>query len=294
LSNFKCYWRANLLRIAVIFIPLACVSCSIGGNPKIEALVKKNYENTLFFESVDGTRIAYKVIGKGTPIVLMHGFFADFESNWMRNEIAQTLSKEYQVIMYDHRGHGRSDKHYIPSKYGDFMWRDALALLDHLRIKKAHFHGYSMGGEILTQILFHAPHRVVTATYGGAGIYEFQTPEAIPKDTKGLEGPENAARNHLIETVEHSYLAAIVLRIDPPWEQHEQNGIDLKTLNVPVLAVVGEYDQPNFKTFRMGRELPNFTKEVVDGSGHLTLITDPGAVAQYIAVFRRFLKRHDR
>ena len=68
-------------------------------------------------------------------------------------EVAEALVKNHHVVAIDVRGHGTSDKPKDAAMYGDRIWKDVLELMDHLKIEKAHIHGYSMGGAITTQLL---------------------------------------------------------------------------------------------------------------------------------------------
>src|SRR5262245_29583001 len=96
-----------------------------------------------FFES-NGVRIRYTVQGKGEPVLLIHGFTANVERQWGLPGIIKRLAKDYQVSALDNRGHGKSGKPHDPKRYGAEMAEDAIRLLDHLKIKKAHVVGYSM------------------------------------------------------------------------------------------------------------------------------------------------------
>src|SRR5262249_21668410 len=116
-----------------------------------------------FMVASDKVKIHYMTQGKGTPVVLVHGFSATAEGNWFTNGVAAALAKKHQVIAIDCRGHGKSDKPYDPAIYGDRMWTDVIELMDHLQIKRAHVHGYSMGGMIVAQLLAHHPDRFISA-----------------------------------------------------------------------------------------------------------------------------------
>src|SRR6516164_1389375 len=104
-----------------------------------------------FFDS-NGVKIRYTVQGQGEPVLLIHGFTANIEKNWTP-DLMKTLTKDFQVIALDNRGHGKSDKPHDPKKYGMEMAEDAVRLLDHLKIKKAHIVGYSMGAMITNKLM---------------------------------------------------------------------------------------------------------------------------------------------
>ena len=97
----------------------------------------------------NGVDIAYELYGQGDPILLIHGFASNGFVNWRSTSWVDLLEKAGRmVVTIDNRGHGKSDKPHDPEKYGLEMVRDAIRLLDHLEIKKAHVVGYSMGGLI--------------------------------------------------------------------------------------------------------------------------------------------------
>lgn len=95
-----------------------------------------------------GVRIHYRVEGAGPPLLLQHGFAGSLEA-WREFGYVAALRHDYQCILLDARGHGSSDKPHNPSAY-DLPSRvgDIVAVLDALRLPKAHFFGYSMGGWI--------------------------------------------------------------------------------------------------------------------------------------------------
>ena len=121
-----------------------------------------------FFDS-NGVRIHYIVVGRGEPVLLIHGFSVDIGRNWATPGIIKALLRDYQVIALDNRGHAQSDKPHDPKKYGVEMTEDAVRLLDHLKIDKAHVVGYSMGARITAELLARHPDRLLTATLGGFG-----------------------------------------------------------------------------------------------------------------------------
>jgi pimeloyl-ACP methyl ester carboxylesterase len=59
------------------------------------------------YAPINGIRIWYAVFGRGEPVILLHGGFAN--SNYWGNQIP-VLAKYHQVIVMDSRGHGRSSR----------------------------------------------------------------------------------------------------------------------------------------------------------------------------------------
>lgn len=101
------------------------------------------------FKASDGCEIFYDVKGTGEPLVFVHGWSAN--SDIFAHQV-EHFSKSYRVIVYDLRGHGRSDRRSKITERNMTMERNAadlLELLDHLEIDKAHVCGWSMGTSIL-------------------------------------------------------------------------------------------------------------------------------------------------
>ena len=91
---------------------------------------------------VNGVNINYKVEGKGKPLILIQGF-SGRGSEWKYQTSA--LKKQLQVITFDNRGVGKSDKPQGPYT-SKMMAEDVIGLMDYLKIKKAHIVGMPMGG----------------------------------------------------------------------------------------------------------------------------------------------------
>jgi pimeloyl-ACP methyl ester carboxylesterase len=106
------------------------------------------------FESFDGLRLSYLDDGDGRPVVLLHGFAADTNVNYVRSGILDLLLDEgYRVVTLDARGHGLSSKPTDPQAYtDDAMKRDVVALFDHLGLDDVLLVGYSMGAHLALRL----------------------------------------------------------------------------------------------------------------------------------------------
>ena len=107
---------------------------------------------------VNGINLWYRISGEGEPVAQIHGAgFGHFNFDPATPE----LSKHFQVIDYDMRGYGQSDR---PVQHYDMeVWADDLAgLLDALDIPEAHIHGTSMGGMIAIAFAGKYPERTTS------------------------------------------------------------------------------------------------------------------------------------
>jgi pimeloyl-ACP methyl ester carboxylesterase len=247
------------------------------------------------FTASDGVRIHYLEAGQGSPVVLIHGYTGSAEGNWFINGVADALAKNHRVVAIDCRGHGKSDKPHDPEKYGPQMVADVLEMMDHLKIDKAHVHGYSMGGFIVTQLLASAPERFVTASYGGSGVPEVEEKykEQVPADEQGVDPREAEASKTLRDSPNRDDDALQAVR-QYPWKPGERGTIELTSITIPILAINGQFDRPNAKTHRMQRELADFTAVVLPGKSHLTAIMKGYIPPLYVDSLVGFVNENDR
>lgn len=107
----------------------------------------------------DGSNLYYTVKGKGIPIVLIHPPFITSAS--FKYQIEE-LSKNFKVIAFDIRGHGRSPFSEVSITYR-LIAKDIKHLLDHLGIEKAYLCGYSTGGSVCLEFLLEYSDRALGA-----------------------------------------------------------------------------------------------------------------------------------
>lgn len=114
------------------------------------------------------TRIYYEVEGSGPPLVLHHGL-SDSLASWRDYGYTAALCEQFQLILLDARGHGRSAKPHLPTAYSlAERTGDVLAVLDDLGLAQAHYLGYSLGGWVGFGLAAYAPERLTTLTALGA------------------------------------------------------------------------------------------------------------------------------
>jgi len=264
-------------------------------------------EKSQYFDS-DGVKIHFVEKGEGEPVVLIHGFAASAQMNWGLPGVINALASDHHVIALDNRGHGKSGKPHDVEKYGANMPEDVIRLLDHLKIKKAHIVGYSMGGFITTKLITTYPERVASAVIGAAGWNEHPeprfalldaigdsleagtgiaplmialTPEGQPKPTKAML----KASNQMIMTMNDPLALSAAIRgmrgMAVTRQQLEEN-------RVPATALVGAIDPLREGVDEMAGVMSNLELVLIDGADHMTAIRNP----KLVQAIRSHLRKH--
>ena len=133
---------------------------------------------------VNDVNLYYELYGQGDPLVLVAGTGISL-APWRVFQVPE-FSKHYQVIIYDHRGLGRSDKPDVPYSTRGFA-RDCAGLMDALGIKRAHIMGHSMGGRVAQWIALDHPGKVRSLVLSGTGSGKYSEaladyPRGVPLD----------------------------------------------------------------------------------------------------------------
>lgn len=113
-------------------------------------------------------RLRYRDIGRGEPVVLLHGYTQRLE---LISELADSLARDFRVIVPDQRGFGESSKFSDPRMFGRVMGDDVIALMDTLRLPRAHLVGHSMGALVAANVAVRFPERIRTAALIAGPFY---------------------------------------------------------------------------------------------------------------------------
>ena len=124
----------------------------------------------------DGLPIAVHVAGEGRDLVLIHGYFSNAYTNWIRyGHAAKLVAAGFRVIMPDLRGHGESGKPHDPAAYPpDALTDDGLALIEQMGLTDYDLGGYSLGARTTVRMLARGatPRRVILAGMGLRGLVQ--------------------------------------------------------------------------------------------------------------------------
>jgi pimeloyl-ACP methyl ester carboxylesterase len=130
----------------------------------------------------------YEVHGEGQPLLLIMGYGSN-SGHWF--VILPHLASRFNVIIFDNRGTGRSDKPDIPYT-AEMMTGDIIGLLDAIGIGAANVFGVSMGGMIAQELALRYPGRVKKLVLGCTSCGGPHTVKSSPEATAFLFDPERA------------------------------------------------------------------------------------------------------
>ena len=244
-----------------------------------------------YFAGRDGTKLAYRELGQGRPVVLIHGYFSNAMTNWVRyGHAAAVAERGFRVIMPDLRGHGDSAKPQDPAAYPpDILADDGFALIGALGLADYALGGYSLGGRTTMRMLARGatPTRAVVAGMGLDGIVHASARNAhfrrILENRGSWErsSPEGKAEAFMKSTGADPVAGLYLLdsSVDTPREA-------LAAIGVPVLVLAGDQDDDNGTAEDLAAALPLGQAARVPGN-HMSAVAQPDlglAIATYLAM----------
>ncbi|MBW6522353.1 alpha/beta hydrolase [Sphingomonas sp. RHCKR47] len=252
--------------------------------------VTSNEIEPQFFDSFDGVRIAWRELGEGRPVVLIHGYFSDTKTNWLRYGHASAVAAEgFRVIMPDLRGHGDSAKPHEAASYpADALMRDGLTLVAHLGLTDYDLGGYSLGARTTVRMLANGatPARVVLSGMGLAGITSTAGRGGYFRNVlTNLGSFERGSREWLTEAFLKTTKGdpEALLRVLDTFVDTPRDALD--AIAQPVLVAAGAEDDDNGSARDLADALPGGRYVEVPGN-HMSAVTKP-ELGHAIAAFLR-------
>ena len=243
-----------------------------------------------FFEARDGVRLAWRELGEGRPVVLLHGLFSSAEVNWIKFGTAERIAAEgFRVIMPDLRVHGSSDAphddwHYPP----DVLVDDLNDVVAHLGLDDFDLGGFSLGARTSTRAVVAGmkPRRLILGGMGLAGLAGWQRrgqffKRVIAEFDTAKRGDDTWLSIQFMKTMKIDRIAAGHLL-----DSFTDTSPDmLAALTMPVLLVCGEQDQDNGSAPELAAALPDARLVTIPGT-HMSSVTQPemgDAMAAFLA-----------
>lgn len=254
---------------------------------------------------VDGLEIAYRRVGNGAPIVLVHG--AGEDSRVWHAQLDE-LADEFTLVAWDEPGAGGSSD--LPADFGLTDYADCLAsLIGEVSGGPAHVAGLSWGGTLALELYRHHPDLVATLvlvdTYAGwkgslpedevrarlAGLREMlsASPDELDPTLPGLfSGDPPVEAVVLLEQLAADVRPAsmrIALEIMAATDQRDL----LPSIAVPTLLIWGELDarSPLTVARRFEETIPGAQLVVIPGAGHLSHLERPDRFNEAVREFCR-------
>lgn len=243
-------------------------------------------------------RIRYRVIGEGTPVLLLHGYTDRVE---MWEAMADSLAREYQVIVPDLRGFGLSTTFADPARYAPEWIEDNVALLDHLRIEEVHVVGYSLGGLIAAHLALDDPRRVRTVSFVAGATYADSMHAVRELERFADDYDRTGDISTFFEYILPSWTPSAIAEILPPIVAANDSvalgstlraipaivpdSARLSTAKVPALAIVGVKDRLWPQAVFIASKWPRTTLVELPEGDHADIFLRPEVIAEV----RRFI-----
>ncbi|MBP0439652.1 alpha/beta fold hydrolase [Tianweitania sediminis] len=247
------------------------------------------------FFSHDGFELSFVDEGSGEPVLLLHGFASSIVFNWTNPGWIKTLTGAgYRVIAFDHRGHGASTKSYETADYHpDALASDAVALLDHLSIPRAHVFGYSMGARVAAFMALQAPDRVATLIFGGLGSgmvdgvgdWDPIADALTAEDPTAISHPRGKMFRAFADQTRSDRMALAACIAE---SRAELSQARLSQIHQPTLVAVGTKDDIGGSPQRLAAMLPHGEAFAIEGRDHMLSVGDRSFKARVLA----FLSAH--
>ena len=248
----------------------------------------------------NGVKIDYEVHGSGPALLLTHGY-SSTSAMW-KGQI-EALSKHHKLVLWDMRGHGRSDYPDEPAAYSEALTvADMAALLDAVGAETAIVGGLSLGGYM--SLAFHRAHpdrvRALLIIDTGPVFKKDEAREAWNKraletgdrfDREGLAVLRSGSRER--STVSHRDASGLARAARGMLTQRDARVIEsLPGIRVPSLVMVGADDTPFLAAADyMAAKIPGATKVVIPAAGHAVNIDQPQAFIDAVLPFLDSLPR---
>jgi 3-oxoadipate enol-lactonase len=256
----------------------------------------------------ENTSIDYDVHGEGPPLILINGLGF---GRWAFFKQILALSRHFLTITFDARGErdlneGVSD-----------LALDVVALMDHLRIRKAHVLGTSLGGFVAQELALRRPDLVdrlvlLCTSYGARGP-ETMSPWAL-SDMIGLPSlsVERAVRRGLETATSDAYRAKHPEEFERivRWRRADSPSLsayygqmragarfdvsrDAHSITSPTLVIHGAEDRyvPVANAVALAEAIPGAKLRVLDNAGHLVFIERFADVNREVVTFLKPRKR---
>jgi pimeloyl-ACP methyl ester carboxylesterase len=261
----------------------------------------------------DGVQLYYEEAGAGTPVVFVHEFGGDHRS-WEHQ--VRYFSRRYRCIAFNARGYPPSDVPEDFERYSQARARDDIrAVLEALKIDKAHVVGLSMGAFATLHFGMAYPSRALSITVagGGYGSHPAQYRQFQVDSKKNADVIRSQGMKHFVATYGHGPQRVQLEAKDPrgfaeyvrQFEEHSPLGAantllgvqnrrpsfydltaEMARVTVPTLIMSGDEEEPCLEVnLLMKRTIPTAALAILPRSGHAINLEEPALFNQLVEGF---------
>ena len=263
----------------------------------------------------DDVKLYYEESGSGTTVLFVHEFAGDHRS-WEPQ--VRYFARRYRCVTYDARGYSPSDVPSDPERYSQARAvSDAITVLDHLSVERAHVVGLSMGGFCTLHLGLRHPERALSLVVAGCGYgaqperqESFRAEAEATARAFETDGPVRVAERYAVgpsrvqfqnkdprgweefmrQLAGHSALGSALTMRGVQARRPSLYALteELRMLNVPTLIVAGDEDEGSLDpSLMLKRTIPSSGLLVLPRTGHTCNLEEPGlfnsAVADFVA-----------
>src|SRR6186713_3603606 len=255
----------NTFMILSFFI-ISCTNSKDRSMPEVSETKQVTQDSG--YAPVNGLKMYYEIHGEGVPLVLIHGGGSTIQTSF--SKILPLLAQDYKVIAVELQAHGHTNDRDSPESFKQDA-NDVAVLLSYLKINKAHFLGFSNGGQTAMQIGISHPEIVnkliiVSAFYKREGAM------------KGFfEGMQQATLENMPALLKTFYLQinndqkGLQIMFDKDKERmlhfKDWKDGDLASIKNPSLIIAGDKDVTTREhTVKMSHIIPNAQLLILPGT----------------------------
>ena len=236
----------------------------------------------------DGIDLAWRELGAGAPVILLHGLFSDAVVNWIKfGHAAKVAATGKRVIMPDLRAHGLSGKPHDPAHYPPgILGRDLIEFVAHLGLTDYDLGGFSLGARTTVQGIGQGltPRRAVLGGMGLEGLEKWSGRsqffiDAIAMFDTASRGDAHWLAIQFMRTMKIDRAAAIPLleSFEPAPDGWQA------AFAMPTMVLCGADDRDNGSAPDLAAALPNATYAECPGT-HMSSVTQ-AAFGDELAAF---------
>ena len=243
-----------------------------------------------YWTASDDIELAWRELGVGAPVVLLHGLFSDANVNWIKfGHAAKLAAAGKRVIMPDLRAHGLSGKPHEAVHYpSGILGRDLGELVTHLQLADYDLGGFSLGARTVVQGVGDGlcPRRAILGGMGLQGLVGWTGRrsfflDAIARFDAAKRGDPHWLAIQFMKTMKVDPLAAVpLLNSFAPVPAGWQGAFTMPTM---ILSGADDYD--NGSAPELAAALPNALYVEVPGT-HMSSVTEAAfgdAIARFLA-----------